>query len=60
MLFQENHPTMKNCKKRYNGRTFISLEEIVVGSACFTIPRHIINQIGYFLKSTTIHFFMMI
>lgn len=51
MLFQENHPTMKNCKKtEYNGRTFISLEEIVVGSACFTIPRHIINQIGYFFE----------
>lgn len=51
MLFQENHPTMKECKRTsLNGRTFISLEEIIVGSACFTIPRKIINEIGYFYE----------
>jgi glycosyltransferase involved in cell wall biosynthesis len=51
MLFQDNHPTMNNCKRTLHlGRTFISLEEIIVGSACFTIPRNIINEIGYFFE----------
>lgn len=51
MLFQENHPTMKYRKHtKHLGRTFISLEEIIVGSACFTIPRKIINEIGFFFE----------
>ncbi|NBU91686.1 MAG: glycosyltransferase [Flavobacteriia bacterium] len=51
MLFQENHPTMKDCARTQLGqRTFISLNEIIVGSACFTIPRKTIDAIGYFFE----------
>jgi glycosyltransferase involved in cell wall biosynthesis len=50
MLFQENHPTMPSCIRTLHktGKEFISLDEIIVGSACFTIPKSTINKIGYF------------
>lgn len=51
MLFQENHPTMKDCvRTNHLGRTFISLTEIIVGSACFTIPKNVIESLGYFYE----------
>jgi GT2 family glycosyltransferase len=49
MLFQQNHPIMPNCKiTEINGKNLLSLDEIICGSGCFTIPRHIFSSLGFF------------
>lgn len=51
MLYQQNHPILPKCKRiSLDNKAFISLEEMIVGSACFTIPKKIIDQIGYFFE----------
>jgi GT2 family glycosyltransferase len=49
MLFQDNHSHMQYCDTiEINGRKFISLDEIICGSACFTIPKNTFKKLGYF------------
>lgn len=49
MLFQQNHPIMPYCNTiEINGQKLLSLDEIICGSGCFTIPRHIFNSLGFF------------
>lgn len=51
MLYQKNHPILPNCKRtKKESKEFISLEEMIVGSACFTIPKKTIDLIGYFFE----------
>ncbi len=49
MLYQQNHPIMPYCNTiEINGKKLLSLDEIICGSGCFTIPRHIFNSLGFF------------
>lgn len=51
MLYQENHPIMPHCPRtNLGGRTLISLEEIIVGSSCFTIPKNTLDTLGFFFE----------